>query len=139
MFSSKIKDQSKIYYDSKYNCYSAKYESTTMYLLTEFFFNTYMLNKTEVKQWIVKPEAESFSGNLIVTYYYPETNLFELCDMFSDDDDKDNLSLFFSQKDFISLIDRFEELLQKKPDEIVITDNNGTFSLTGKFVDGREI
>lgn len=110
-------------------------------VIAVFFRENYIYNSKHIKDYIILPDDnDNISGNSIDVSYDKIKNEFILSDMFYEGDNMKENEVVISKNEFLKIINRWEELLKQKPDEITITQNeDGTFTLTGKFVDDREI
>lgn len=125
----------------KKNYSVSEWGSIQLGILYGFLENTYLLDPNDTINWLIHPDKIiSLSGNLINAYFDENNKCFILSDLFFEGDDEKDNELIVAQDEIIKIVMKWEKLLQQKPDQIIITDNNnGTFTLTGKFVDGREI
>lgn len=110
-------------------------------VMAVFFRENYICNSAHVKSYIIMPnDKDNISGNSIDVFYDKIKNEFILKDMFYEGENFKENEIVISQKEFLKIINRWEELIQQKPDQIIITQNKDrTFTLIGKFSDGREI
>lgn len=112
-------------------------ESTELDLLYLFLTEFYNIYDQKILYWLSTPDPNFKTSNALSVFFCKENKMFQIEDeVFREEEN----ILTISQSEIIKIISKWEELLKQKPDEIVITqDENKSFILIGKFVDGREI
>lgn len=110
-------------------------------ILYHFLTDNYKTDSTYIKNTIINnDDRNSLSGNLIEVFYSKLKNEYILEDIFYQGDNSEENKIVIIKDDFLYLLNKWEALLKQNPDQIIITQNEDTtFTLTGKFADGREI
>lgn len=111
------------------------------YFPIEILANFLRMDYFGEKSWkkILSSKNENPWRGMTTDIYWGDNSV-ELSDIYCDAELESENSITIPKHEFFAILDRWEELVKQKQDEIIITqDDTGKILITGKFADGREI
>lgn len=114
--------------------------NSSIYVLGSFLENGSPNDFSAGWRELILSKKQNFCSGM-VTFLEWDDNEITLSDIWSDIDvltEENSITMF--QKEFFDIFDRWDELCNQTPDEIIFTqEGNGKIFIVGKFADGREI